>query len=92
MARIDLKKLYRALVDRKFQFMGRSEQHIHDIYCAVKETFPLLCDDRYLCIDNCSSGIEQPEWKHTVRSALKTLKSDTGPVGHGGKRNYWIFR
>lgn len=90
MARPDLKQLYQELLDSKFRFMSRGEQHLHDVYQAVKERFPDLCDDTYLCRDNCSRGHDQPEWKHTVRKALDRLKASSGPVSKGNT-NYWIF-
>ena len=90
MAREDLKRLYQELLESRFRFMDRGEKHLNEIYENVKAIFPDLCDDSYLCRDNCSKGHDQPEWKHTVRKALGRLKT-LGDISKG-KPYYWIFR
>ena len=91
MARDDLKELYRQLMAGKFVFLKGGEHQLQDIYRSVKANFPSLCDDNYWCSENCSQGNDQPEWLHTVRKALATLKR-YGDVENGSRRGFWIFR
>ena len=65
--------------------------HIDDIYKAVKSTFPEFCDDSFSCSENCTAGNDQPEWKHTVRNSMQSLKSQRGNIQFTGKRGYWRF-
>lgn len=91
MARNLEKDLYIALIDSKFSFVESGERHINDIYRSVESTFPDLCDNTFYCCENCRSGNNQPEWKHTVRNALQRLKSQPGKVTFTGKKYYWKF-
>jgi len=88
MARADLQQLYQDLKSSRFRFLPRGEHDVRAIYRAVKATYPRLCDDRFLCSQNCSRGHEQPEWQHVVRKALQALKSPTGPVSSGSAWGY----
>jgi len=92
MARPTESQLYQELMISEFSFMERGINHIHIIYEAVKKCFPQLCDDNYLCSENCKKGSNQPEWNHTVRGALQQLKSDNGTVRYTGNRGFWEFR
>ena len=83
--------LYKALIDYRFLFINKGTQSIDKIYDAVHKHFPNLCDDNYYCNESCSSGNNQPEWKHTIRNALQSLKSPHGTVSFTGKRRYWKF-
>lgn len=74
MARENLKTLYHDLRESRFDFVPRGEHNIRDVYTFVKDRFPELCDDSYLCSENCKSGYNSPEWKHKVRTALWDLK------------------
>lgn len=67
------KNLYSKLIEEQFRFLN-GVYATDDIYNEVKNRYPALCDDEYLCIQNCKSGHNQPEWKHRVRSALFRLK------------------
>lgn len=90
MARPEIGDLYQQLLRTRFEFVGVGERHIHNVYRAIKARFPSLCDDSYLCADNCSQGHNQPEWQHTVRKALDRLKS--GHVSKSDRRGFWIFK
>ena len=91
MARSELHELYEKLVVSQFSFLPKGEHHIDDIYRSVRSRHTGLCDDSYLCADNCSQGHQQPEWKHTVRKALFRLKSTQEVVLRGKGRGYWRF-
>ncbi len=71
--------------------MTREEHHLHIIYLAVKTEFPDLCDDNYLCSENCRNGHNQPEWNHAVRRALTWLKSKSFSVSNI-RKNFWEFK
>jgi hypothetical protein len=90
MARSDLSELYQWLTYNKFNFMKPGEYPLQEIYRAVKAKLPPLCDDSYLCLENCLSGKNQPEWMHIVRAALNGLKL-SGKVIKSNKRSYWEF-
>ena len=91
MTRPELRTLYHELTSSQFAFVGSGEFSLEDIYSAVKVRFTNLCDDNYLCCQNCAHGHYQPEWRHTVRIALQHMKSTSGPVRHSGRHAYWIF-
>jgi len=90
MAREDLQQLYQELKSSRFRFLARGEHDVQAIYRAVKARYPALCDDRFLCSQNCLSGHDQPEWQHVVRKALQVLKSPSGPVSSGSAWGYWL--
>jgi hypothetical protein len=90
MARGDLQQLYQELKSSRFSFLARGEHDVQAIYRAVKARYSALCDDRFVCSQNCSSGHDQPEWQHVVRKALQALKSPTGPISSGGPWGYWL--
>ncbi len=92
MARHDCQRLYGELTTNRFSFIQRGEHHLDGFYSAVKRRYPSLCDDSFLCADNCSKGHEQPEWQHVVRKALQALKSAAGPVCKGERHAYWQFQ
>lgn len=91
MARAELEDLYRILVDARFEFIPRSEVHLREIYAIVKNRYPELCDDSYLCSTNCKSGYNSPEWKHVVRTGLNEMKKRGEPVSTGSSRGMWRF-
>ena len=91
MARPDIAKLYQRLVTTRFDFVPRGEHALDNVYRLVKAKYPHYCDDRYLCSENCLSIHQQPEWKHTVRSALNNLKVAFGIVMRGSQRGHWRF-
>lgn len=91
MARPELEELYRVLMDLRFDFVPAGEVHIRDIYEIVKERSADLCDDSYLCSENCKGGNNSPEWKHTVRAALDQMKKHGQLVSNGSTRGMWLF-
>lgn len=66
----------------------------HQIYDAVQSRYPHLCNDSYLCIDNCNSGNNQPEWHHKVRSKLSKLsgKKNNGILQYDKTNKIYILR
>ncbi len=91
MAREDIKILYKELVNCKFQFILSGLYELDAIYQSVKTQFPNLCDDHYLCCDNCSNGHNTPEWEHAVRKALDRLKKTTNSIQSGTARGTWFI-
>ncbi len=92
MARPDISDLYQELRRTRFGFVPQGEHHLHDVYRAVKARYPSLCDDRFLCSDNCASGHQRPEWQHVVRRALQAEKGPSGQVERGSKSRHWLFK
>ena len=91
MARPELQQLYQDLCRTAFQFVGRGEFELQDIYAAVKTVYSRQCDDRFLCSENCSRGGQSPEWHHVVRKALDRLKVTSDLVRHGSRRGRWVI-
>jgi len=91
MANILTKKLYQNLIDSKFNFVSRGRHRITEIYDCVHLRYPDLCDDNYLCIENCQKGVNQPEWKHIVRGALDALKESSQQIKKDSKKGFWVF-
>lgn len=91
MARADVAELYRELRNSHFGFMSRGEHYLDEVYAAVKKKYPQLCDDAFLCADNCSRGHQQPEWRHATRKALWSRKSTSGQISAGRSRGLWRF-
>jgi hypothetical protein len=85
------KDLYRQLKLTKFDFMPRGVFNIEEIYLHIKENYPTLCDDEYRCSFHCSSGVNQPEWKHVTRQVLSNLKTLNIDVRKSEIRSYWEF-
>lgn len=59
------------------------------IYELVKDAYPHLCDDEYLCSECCKCGTNQPEWKHRVRTALGSLKGKGDVDKDGLEKGWW---
>ncbi|MDB5391935.1 MAG: hypothetical protein JWM11_7581 [Planctomycetaceae bacterium] len=91
MAREELKLLYHNLSETRFSFVPRGQHHIRDVYAIVKVHYPELCDDTYLCSENCQSGANSPEWKHKIRAALWGLQRFPEMVRYASQRGYWSF-
>jgi hypothetical protein len=95
MARADgnraLEDLYRALIERQFDFMPRGAHRLQDVYAFVSERHPELCDDSYLCSASCKHGYNSPEWQHVVRAVLKNVRDRGGPVARGSSHGWWVF-
>ncbi|WP_435334760.1 HNH endonuclease [Haloarchaeobius sp. TZWWS8] len=62
------------------------------VYEAVKETYPSLCDDAYLCSEAHDTGRKSPEWKHVVQEALQQLADkDSSRIRRDEERGIWMF-
>lgn len=92
MARQDTQNLYRELRHTHFGSIPTGLHGIDSIYELVKANHAVLCDDMFLCADNCGSGHKRPEWQHAVRRALQAEKSQAGRVSAGPKKRYWLFK
>jgi len=92
MARDDIKQLYEELITSEFMFVPRGKQEIGVIYEHVKSRYSHLCDDDYLCAENCQSEHYLPEWQHAVRRALDRLKRVSDSVSKGDRHRVWILR
>jgi hypothetical protein len=90
MARQDIKQLYEDLTQTQFTFVPSGVYPLSDVYQRVQAQFPTLCDDTYLCSQNCTNGYNSPEWRHTVRTALNILLG-RGLVSHGPNPTEWQF-
>jgi hypothetical protein len=86
-----LTNLYHALCETRFGVVPPGQHHIHDVYAFVQNSYSDLCDDSYLCSENCRSGHDRPEWQHRVRAALDYLKRTSSSVRTGDQRQYWHF-
>lgn len=71
------KRLYTELMHDKLGFLMPGTYETHQLYTAIQERYPDLCNDHYSCLQNCTAGNNQPEWKHRVRSVLSRLKTIT---------------
>lgn len=71
--------------------MGTGEFTLEEIYRAVKQKRPDLCDDTYLCSTNCKHGHNHPEWMHRVRAALYEIKQKPGSRIKNARRKHWII-
>jgi len=91
MARPIESQLYRELVDSRFNFLDRGTIEIKDIYDVVQRQYPNLCDDDFPCVHRQNAVTSQPEWKHTVRTALLRSKRIYDEVNYSGRRGFWIF-
>ena len=91
MSRLDTKKLYHALIESRLSFIPKGKHHIRVVYNYVRSRYPDLCDDGYLCSENCASTVRQPEWKHIARGALDALKEKTGKIRKYSQKGFWIF-
>jgi hypothetical protein len=84
-----LKNLSKALTASEFSFIARGMLSTSDIQNAVKDKYPELCNDKYLCIEHCHSGHNQPEWRHKVRGCLDSLKGRSIYVRKNPKIGFW---
>lgn len=82
-------QLSQELRDCKLEFLGWNPVKLDEIYDAVKNEYPDLCDDEYKCNHYQRNSI-QPEWKHTVRNVLNGLKKK-GLAQGTGNRYEWII-
>lgn len=84
-----LRKLGSILTDTEFGFIQSGTYEIKTIYSMVNMHIPGLCNDAYLCIMNCRSGNNEPEWHHKVRSCLNTLSQKYSRIRKNPNRGYW---
>jgi len=91
MAREDVATLYKKLVESEFAFIPEGQHSLQDAYTFVKAKFPTLCDDRFLCAQNCRGGSNAPEWQHVVRKALYELLRIQSPAVYHVRRGMWYF-
>ena len=91
--RKDVAELQGRLAESDFDFVSDGNRSLNnDIYPKVKEEYPSLCDDDFLCSDTCSGGHDQPEWKHAVRRVLDMLKNNPeSRVNKHSDRGVWMF-
>jgi hypothetical protein len=83
------KELSRLLRESQMDFLGNDEIHITRIYELVKNQYPNLCDDDYLCSENCSNGNNQAQWQHVVRGVLGIFKKKG--IAQSGLRGFWVL-
>jgi hypothetical protein len=91
MARPTEQLLRKELVNSKFSFLGNGIIKLSEIYELTKVQFGHLCDDNYLCLENCKGGKNSPEWNHVVRGSLDSLKSRNTGITKGANRGEWLF-
>lgn len=91
MARPIEKALAQALRDTQFSFIENGEREINEVYVAVQREYGELCDDNYLCAENCKKGSNQPEWNHMVRTVMGFLRKKGVRVRRSDRRRFWIF-
>ena len=91
MSREDVSQLYSALTESQFRFVPAGRHSLPTIYDFVQQKYPELCDDSYLCADNCKDGHNRPEWKHRVRAAIWDAKDRSNYVSRDSSRGYWRF-
>ncbi len=90
MQQLQHRKLQKELMDGGITKVVPEGIHkITVIYEYVKDSFPHLCDDDYLCSQCCTCGTNQPEWKHRVRTALGSLKGKGDVEKDGLDRGWW---
>ncbi len=83
-----VKLLEDVLVNSRFYFIPKGVHNLKDIYKAVKNHYPTLCDDSVKRPDN-----KEKEWQHQVRLALKSLKKKpvVSKVNEDEKDGIWEF-
>ena len=91
MGRENLRRLYHNLCETCFAPIPHGRHHLQDIYRFVQNRYPELCDDSYLCAENCKSGHNTPEWQHRVRAALDYLKRRAKGVRPADARPFWVL-
>ena len=85
------KELIETLKENELDFIPRGIYHIQELYDFIKNEYPHLCDDNYLCIQHCRGGKNAPEWEHTVRSLFKKLIK-INKILKMPERGFWELR
>jgi hypothetical protein len=93
-SRQDIAQLYKTLHETEFEFMPRGIFHLHDVYAAVKKKYRHLCNDKFICDENCHTGDPKREWQHATSRALDVLTTRTvkSEIVLHARRGYWEFR
>jgi len=88
-----LKELQRRRGDSDFRFISMGEHNLsEEVYTAVKQQYPRLCDEGIKCSDICSGGSGSPEWQHRVRTVLHRLADDRDSrIRKSKQHGYWHF-
>lgn len=81
------------LLETDFSCVPAGQQSISDgVYPSVKDAYPGLCNDDFLCSEAHDTGRDYPEWKHIVREALYQLADNPDSRVHRVKqRGVWQF-
>ena len=82
-----LTKLRRILLETRLDFFPSGKFDNPEIYKIVRQRFPELCDDSYIC--GHKERVRQPEWNHKVRDVLRDLKK-LGVVANISRGKYLI--
>ena len=85
--------LYAVLISKQFRFMHRhGEVPLDDIYQAVVDRYPMLCDNDKQCIHN-NNYYGPHEWEHVVRDVLDSLqkKGKKKKFRSAEQQGVWIF-
>ena len=90
MARPIETQLSQLLRESNRAFLGYNPIKSQEIYSAVKNQFPDLCDDNYLCPHYGNQRSIRPEWHHLVRSYRNSLKKK-GLAIRTGNYAEWMF-
>ncbi len=85
------KELIETLTENELDFIPRGIYHIKEIYDFIKNEYPHLCDDNYLCIQHHRGGKNAPEWKHAVRSFFNKLIK-INKILKMPERGFWELR
>lgn len=91
--RARVRELRRRLLQTDMTCIPPGRQSVSDtVFEAVKETYPRLCDDSYLCSDAHETGRENPEWQHVVHEALQQLADrENSRVRRDEELGTWLF-
>lgn len=83
-------QLYKSLINSNGDFLGFNPIESKDMYAAVKNQFPNLCDDDFICPHYSKQHTNQPEWQHVVRKFRERMKQKGLAMR---TRNYaeWVF-
>lgn len=79
-----VRRLYNELITSKMGFIPRGDQDVKLVYKLIRNKYPELCNDRYLCSKHHPPGMDKPEWKHVVQAALQVMKIES--IDHGVRR------
>ena len=88
-----VQKLRRQLLETEMDCVPAGQQDLtEDVYPAVKETYPDLCDDTYRCEDAHENGRDQPEWQHAVRDIQQRIADQKwGRIRRQDELGKWLY-